>query len=423
MLVLKNMKILDGHKLMKPVPAKAIIIDEEKIQDIIDEADVPEGAEAVDLGGQYLLPGLINLHVHLPANGVPTKKKINYKKVARLLRFGLVRAAIRKYCAKNAFDQLMSGVTTIRAVGGVLNMDTQLRNDINNGEIVGPRILAADYAIGVPDGHMDGSVARAANSADEAAKMVRELATHKPDLIKLMITGGVLDAEVPGEPGDLKMPPEYVKVVCDEAHKLGFTVAAHVEGPEGMVVALKNGVDTIEHGGKVTDEIIDLFKKSGSKLICTFSPTIPFTKLNQEVTGFSDLDVQNGTALFNYMVELYNLCLDKHIPVGLGTDTGCPFITQYDMWRELDYFCKYCDVTPRFAIYTATLLNAQIAGIANETGSVEIGKSADFLVVKDNPLDDISALRQPSHVYFRGNEVDTTKLKKYEAIEQALDQN
>ena len=178
---------------------------------------------------------------------------------------------------------------------------------------------------------MTGSVALPAHSKEEAVRMVRELATHKPDLIKLMITGGVLDAEVPGEPGDLKMPPEYVKAACDEAHKLGLPVAAHVEGLEGLKVALKNGVDTIEHGGKFDDEVIELFKKTGAKLICTLSPTIPFTKLSQEVTSFSDLDVQNGSALFHHMVELYNICLDNQIPVGLGTDTGCPFVTHYDM--------------------------------------------------------------------------------------------
>ena len=420
MLVLKNMKILDGHKTMKPVAGKAIIIDDEKIQDIIDEADVPEGAEAIDLDGHYLMPGLINLHVHLPASGKPTKKKMDYEKLGKLLRFGVVRAVIRKICEGSAKSQLMSGVTTIRTVGGVLDLDSKLRDDINNGEVIGPRILAANTAIGVPGGHMDGSVAKAANSVDEAVEMVRELDKEKVDLIKLMITGGVLDAEVPGEPGDLKMPPEYVKAVCDEAHKLGYQVAAHVEGPEGMVVALENGVDTIEHGGKPSKEIVELFKKTGAKLICTLSPTIPFTKLSQEVTGFSDLDVQNGSALFNYMVELYNLCLDNQVPIGLGTDTGCPYVSQYDTWRELYYYCKFCEVTPKLALHSATLLNAQIAGIAEETGSVEVGKSADFMVVKDNPLEDITALRQPSHVYFRGAEVDTSKFKKIENIESAL---
>ena len=420
MLVLRNSIILDGHKTMKPVSGKAIIVDDEKIQDIIDEKDIPEGAKALDLGGQYLLPGLINAHVHIPSSGKPSKKKTDYKKLAALLRYKPVRFVIAKMCENYAKQQLLAGTTTIRAVGGVLDFDTQLRDKINSGETIGPRILAANQAIGVPGGHMDGSVAVAVNSVEEAVEMVHRLDKEKVDLIKLMITGGVLDAEVPGEPGDLKMPAEYVKAVCSEAHKLGYQVAAHVEGNEGMVVALENGVDTIEHGGKVSDEVIELFKKTGAKLICTLSPTIPFAKLSQEVTGFSDLDVLNGTALYKYMCELYNICLDKQIPVGLGTDTGCPFVTHYDMWRELDYFCDVCDVSPKLAIHSATLLNAQILGIDNEVGSIEPGKSADFMVVKDNPLENVSALRSPTHVFFRGNEVDISKLKKFDIVEQAL---
>lgn len=141
---LKNMYILNGHEDMEPVSGKAIVIDDEIIADIIDENKIPDGAEVIDLGGHYLLPGLINLHVHLPASGKPTKKKLDYKKIASLLRFGIVRIVIRKICEKGAQSQLMSGTTTIRTVGGVLNCDTEIRDKINNGKLVGPRILAAD---------------------------------------------------------------------------------------------------------------------------------------------------------------------------------------------------------------------------------------------------------------------------------------
>lgn len=177
---------------------------------------------------------------------------------------------------------------------------------------------------------MTGSVALPAHSKEEVIEMVRELDTHKPDLIKLMITGGVLDAKVPGEPGDLKMPPEYVKAACDEAHRLGYKVAAHVEGQEGMIVALENGVDTIEHGGKVNDKVIELFKKTGSKLVCTITPAIPFAKMKPETTGFTELDITNGKALYENEIQLYNICLDNQIPVGIGTDAGCPFVMHYD---------------------------------------------------------------------------------------------
>lgn len=141
---LKNMYILNGHEDMEPVSGKAIVVDDEKIFDIVDEVKIPDGVEIIDLGGHYLLPGLINLHVHLPLSGRPTKKKLDYEKVASFLRFGIVRAVIRKLCEKNVKTQLMSGTTTIRSVGGVLNCDTEIRDKINSGKLVGPRILAAD---------------------------------------------------------------------------------------------------------------------------------------------------------------------------------------------------------------------------------------------------------------------------------------
>ena len=151
------------------------------------------------------------------------------------------------------------------------------------------------------------------------------------DLIKLMITGGVLDAEVPGEPGVLKMPPEYVKAACDEAHKLGYTVAAHVESDEGMIVALENGVDTLEHGGRPTKEVMDLLKKSGKSVIATLSPVMPITHVDTSITGYNETDIINAEALFGFMIDLYKACLEQDIPMGLGTDTGCPYVAHYDM--------------------------------------------------------------------------------------------
>ena len=417
---LKNMQILNGHADMAPVGGKAILVDGETIAAIVDETAVPAGYEAVDLGGRYLLPGLINLHVHLPSTGMPTKKKLNYEKLAKLLKLGLVRAVVRGVCENDAKQQMLSGVTTIRTVGGVLDFDTTIRNKINSGKTVGPRILAADCAISVPGGHMTGSVALPAHSADETVQMVRDLDKQKPDLIKLMITGGVLDADVPGEPGVLKMPPDYVKAAADEAHRLGYPVAAHVESTEGMLVALQNGVDTLEHGGKPTPEVIGLFRSTGAALIATLSPAVPFAVMDQAVTGLSDMDLLNGKALFRNMIDCIRACLDAGIPIGLGTDTGCPFITHYDTWRELWYLWKLCGVSPAFAIHTATEQNAKLAGLDKVTGTVEPGKCADFMVVASNPLDDLTALQNPTEVICRGRLIHNPKIKRMAFVEEQL---
>ena len=245
---------------------------------------------------------------------------------------------------------------------------------------------------------MAGSLAYEARSADEAVEYVRKIAEDRPDMIKLMITGGVLDAKVRGEPGVLKMPPEYVRACCDEAHKLGFKVAAHVESPEGVRVALENGVDSIEHGPKPNDEIIELFKSRGAYLVTTISPALPYALFDRSVSHASEMEQFNGSVVFKGIIDCTAACLENGIPVGLGTDTGCPYITHYDMWRELHYYHKYCGVSNAFALYSATLQNARLLGIEDVTGSIERGKCADFIVIEGNPLEDLDTLRNVSMV-------------------------
>ena len=248
----RNAHLLDGTRDMLPRDGLAVLTDGETIVGIVPEEAIPEGFEPVDLGGKYLMPGLINLHVHLAGNGKPQKKqRDNEKLVRRLMGTGLSRAAAYRVVAGFARLEVMSGVTTIRTVGGLGDFDTRLRDEIAAGKRPGPRILAANEGISVPGGHMAGSVAVAAEDIPQALRQVDRAREQGVDLIKLMITGGVMDAKAKGVPGELKMPPEMVKAVCDRAHSLGYPVAAHVESTEGVRVALENGVDSIEHGAKL----------------------------------------------------------------------------------------------------------------------------------------------------------------------------
>ncbi|MGN0681352.1 MAG: amidohydrolase family protein [Candidatus Fimisoma sp.] len=417
-----NGVILDGSKDMEPVEGKMILTDGEKIIAIEAQKDVPAGYETVDLKGRYIMPGLVNMHVHLPGNGKPTdKQEDNSAKVKKLTSNALFRYLVRVMCQNYAKTQLMSGVTTLRTMGGVMAVDSAVRDRINTGKAVGPRILAANMAVSVEGGHMAGSLACIAHSADEAAQLVENIAKDNPDLIKLMITGGVLDAKVKGEPGELKMPPEYVKAACDKAHDLGMKVAAHVESPEGVRVALENGVDTIEHGAKPDDEIMRLFKERGACNIATFSPALPFAKFDREVTHMSEMEQYNGQVVFEGIIECAKRCLEEGVPVGLGTDTGCPYITQYDMWRELNYFHKFCGVSNAFALYTATKLNAQLAGVGDITGSIEEGKCADFIVTTKNPLEDLTVLRNVDMVVARGKIINNPKVKRMAEVDKELD--
>ena len=414
--------ILDGSENMQPQKGMSIITDGEKIVGIAPAGSEGADCEKVDLGGKYIMPGLINLHLHLPASGRPKKKQAdNTKLVKTVTSTALMRRVVEIICAANAKTQLMSGVTTIRTVGGIMEYDGKIRDGIKAGKYVGPRILAANMAVSVPGGHMAGSLAYEAHSAEEAKDLVTKIASGKPDLIKLMITGGVLDATVKGEPGALKMPPEYVKAACDEAHRLGYKVAAHVESPEGVRVALENGVDTIEHGAKPDEHIISLFKERGAALVTTISPALPYALFDREVSHITETEKYNGEVVFNGMIDCARACLAAGITVGLGTDTGCPYITHYDMWRELNYFHKYCGVSNAFALHTATMINAEIAGLSDVTGSIAAGKCADFVVTEQNPLDSLEALRTPAMVVARGEVFNAPKVKKMAQVERQLD--
>lgn len=419
---LTNMHLLSGKEDMKPQDGLAVLVDGEKIVDIVAESAVPAEYEKKDLGGRYLMPGLINLHVHIPGNGKPSKKPMDAKKSVKMMTScGLARKLVEMIYQKYANTALLSGVTTIRTVGGLENYDSKLRDKIRQGKVQGPRILASNMAVSVPGGHMAGSLAFEATTPEEAAAFVRQIAEDKPDLIKLMITGGVLDAEQKGEPGVLRMQPELVKAACDEAHRLGLQVAAHVESPEGVRVALENGVDTIEHGAKPDAEILRLFKERGAALVATLSPALPFALFDREVSNCTEIAQFNGKIVFDGIIDCARACVEQGIPVGLGTDTGCPYVTHYGMWRELNYFSKFCGVSNAFALYTATCRNAEIAGVGDQLGTVEPGKLADLIVTEGNPLEDLQALRNVSMVVTGGKIIDHPKVKKMPQVEQELD--
>ena len=417
-----NGKLLDGTEEMQVQEGLAILTEGEKIVDILPEKEVPDGCERVDLGGRYIMPGLINMHVHLAGSGKPQKKqRDNEKLVRKLMATSLSRAVAYSVVKGFAKEELFSGVTTIRTVGGLGDFDSRLRDEILEGKCEGPRILAANQGISVPGGHMAGSVAVAAANVEEALAQVKTAEEHKVDLIKLMITGGVLDAKEKGVPGELKMPPEMVKAVCDKAHAEGYQVAAHVESPEGVRVALENGVDSIEHGAKLDEHMIQLFKERGAYLCTTISPALPYALFDRSLTNATEVEQYNGKVVFEGIIECSKQALANGIDVVLGNDVGCPWITQYDFWRELYYFHKYVGVSNAFALYTATGKAARVAGIGDITGTLERGKCADMIVTERNPLEDIRALGQVEMVVARGNRIENPKVKVRKQVKAELD--
>lgn len=426
--VFTNGKILNGTKDMQVQEGQVILVENERITELLPAEEAGKrnlkasGYEEIDLQGKYILPGLINMHVHLAGNGKPQKKqRDNEALVKKIMSNGLTKAIAYNMVCGFAKDELYSGVTTIRTVGGLGDFDTRLRDDIAAGKKPGPRILAANEGISVPGGHMAGSVAIAADSVEEALQHLETSKAQKVDLVKLMITGGVLDAKEKGVPGELKMAPEMVKVVCDKAHTMGYMVAAHVESPEGVKAALKNGVDSIEHGAKADEEMISLFKEHNAFLCTTLSPALPYALFDRSITNASEVEQFNGNVVFEGIIDCAKAAIANDIPVVLGNDVGCPWITQYDFWRELYYFHKYVGVSNAFALYTATCRGAEMAGIGDITGTLEPGKCADMIVVEKNPLEDLRVLRNVDMVIAQGKVIRAPKVKKKQIVETELD--
>ena len=413
---------------MQVQEGQVILVENERITEILPAEEAGKrnltasGYEEIDLQGKYILPGLINMHVHLAGNGKPQKKqRDNEALVKKIMSNGLTKAIAYNMVCGFAKDELYSGVTTLRTVGGLGDFDTRLRDDIAAGKKPGPRILAANEGISVPGGHMAGSVAIAADSVEEALQHLETSKAQKVDLVKLMITGGVLDAKEKGVPGELKMAPEMVKAVCDKAHTMGYMVAAHVESPEGVKAALKNGVDSIEHGAKADEEMISLFKEHNAFLCTTLSPALPYALFDRSITNASEVEQFNGNVVFEGVIDCAKAAIANEIPVVLGNDVGCPWITQYDFWRELYYFHKYVGVSNAFALYTATCRGAEMAGIGDITGTLEPGKCADMIVVEKNPLEDLRVLRNVDMVIAQGKVIRAPKVKKKQIVETELD--
>ena len=413
---------------MQVQEGQVILVENERITELLPAEEAGKrnlkasGYEEIDLQGKYILPGLINMHVHLAGNGKPQKKqRDNEALVKKIMSNGLTKAIAYNMVCGFAKDELYSGVTTIRTVGGLGDFDTRLRDDIAAGKKPGPRILAANEGISVPGGHMAGSVAIAADSVEEALQHLETSKAQKVDLVKLMITGGVLDAKEKGVPGELKMAPEMVKVVCDKAHTMGYMVAAHVESPEGVKAALKNGVDSIEHGAKADEEMISLFKEHNAFLCTTLSPALPYALFDRSITNASEVEQFNGNVVFEGIIDCAKAAIANDIPVVLGNDVGCPWITQYDFWRELYYFHKYVGVSNAFELYTATCRGAEMAGIGDITGTLEPGKCADMIVVEKNPLEDLRVLRNVDMVIVQGKVIRAPKVKKKQIVETELD--
>lgn len=402
-----------------------IYIKDERIEKIQPTGEAKPGYQLVDLKGAYVMPGFINLHVHMFGSGKPSKVLGGGALQKAVIRFASTtpgQKVLHGIMKENMKQALYSGVTTLRGVGDFFYSDVLLREELKNHPELGPRLLVSGPAITVHGGHGDGTFAICDDSIPGLCNLVKRNHAHQVDLIKICVTGGVMDAKKKGEPGELKMNLAQTRAVSEQAHALGYQVASHTESREGVKVALQGGVDTIEHGSELDDTTISLFQKTGSSFICTLSPALPLARFSSDRTKLNELCVYNSKVVFDNMVTGVKQALANGIPVGLGTDASCPYVTQYNMWRELCYFAKYAQVSNGFALYTATNQNASILGLHHEIGTIESGKYADMIVVKQDPTKDLTVLKDIKMVLHQGHLIMDPHIKKKETMEKELDE-
>lgn len=430
-LALFNCNIIDGNRDSKIITNGVILIQnivkdkEKETSGLIvevggeDEIEIPSDYKKVDLKGNYILPGLINAHCHLFGSGKPTKvmqlSEHTLKKLLNLVQTPLGIALSKKGMKKHALTALNAGVTTLRSMSEFLYLDVKLRKEIEEGKIIGPRILCSGKGIHPTGGH--GMLGFEVDSTAEIRKAVRRNIREEVDCIKILSTGGVMDARMVGEAGRPQMTIEEIETACFEAHRGKLLIATHCESTEGMREALLGGVDTIEHGAEIIDELVPLFKNNPKSLrgytavIPTISAGMGLATFPIKVTKITQIKRENAKLIEIGMIRALQRAYNEGIKFGVGTDASVPYVPHYEVWKELKYLIKYTGMSTQEAIYFATQNNAEIIGVGNITGSIEVGKFADLQVVPGNPLENIDYLGQVSKVLIKGYLIKDPKVK------------
>jgi len=430
--------VIDGHLESAIIPDATILIEysgENGIGgrngviaavDRSDQVKIPARTRVIDCSGKYIIPGLINAHVHAVGDGKPrpfsTPKK--RRRLARLLRSFPGKVMATAMIKRNARTALMSGVTTLRAVGDPCLYDIAVRNAIDAGKYPGPRILTAGLILCASGGHGGDVFGRVADSPWEFRKAVRLAVADDVDLIKITSTGGVTDAKRPGEAGRPHMAPEEIAAVCEEAHRAGLLVAAHAESTKGVMEALEAGVDTIEHGAELFDEHIELFLdnpnslRGYSALIPTLTVVMNITEAAPGASGLTPVQYDNAWRIREGAIAGFKTAYAAGVKIGVGTDAGSPLTPPYDTVRELFHFMAFSGMTHREVIHRATIDTARIIGIDDVTGLVQAGKSADLLVLDGDPTNDIRFLKQPRMVVVRGDVIEHPRYRPNRKVEK-----
>ena len=399
--VLRAARLIDGTGAA-PVSPGIVVITDDKITSV--GSAVPaeaRNARVIDLGNATLLPGFIDAHVHLIGRtlGDPAADDAvvrDFDGFAEILGVA------------NAYKTLMAGFTSVRNVGAPDFGDLALRKAITGGFVVGPRIQGAGYAIGITGGHCDENGFKPgvadgdphhgiADGPDQIRQAVRYMAKYGADVIKTCATGGVLSE------GDAVGVPQYtyeeMKALVDEATKLERKVAAHAHGAEGIKIAVRAGVSSIEHGSFLDDEGAKMMGERHTFWVPTFSAGEAVE--NAVKSGaLKGLRAEKATAAATAMRNAGQYARKYNVPIALGTDAGVG--AHGTNGHEFTLMTQWGGLTPMQSITAGTLNAARLLGWDRTLGSLTAGKLADVVAVSGNPLENIATMEKPVFVMKNG---------------------
>lgn len=394
-------KLIDT-KNGKVLKEKTIVVEDDKILSVENGYKTPSSnnVKVVDLKSKTVMPGLIDMHVHIEGETNPR---------AYLEKYTLNDADIAFNALGYARTTLMNGFTTVRDLGGS-GVNVSLRNAINAGKVDGPRIFTAEKSLATTGGHADptnggsklligdpGPKEGVVNGPDEARKAVRQRYKNGADLIKITATGGVLSVAKSGQ--NPQFTVEEIKAICETAKDYGFHVAAHAHGDEGMQRAIMGGVKTIEHGTLMSDETMDLMKKYDVYLVPTITAGKSVTEKAKIPNYYPDVIVSKALDIGPKIQDMFGRAYKKGVGIAFGTDAAV--FAHGENGKEFGYMVE-AGMPAMEAIKSATVTNAMLLKMENQLGALESGYLADIVAVNDDPTSNIKTMENVVFVMKNG---------------------
>lgn len=389
--LLINAHVIDG--LGGEAPAAHIAVNDGLIEDIVTgPAPVSSGRRVVDAAGATVMPGLIDGHVHLLSNASDQTENIHLWNVLTFIEEQTLHAAA------NAVKALRSGVTTVRDLAGS-RPEIAVKHAMDSHLFPGARVIAAGF-VGMTAGHGDmfcpvnieRRLWKTADGVDACRKLVREYARDGSDLIKICTSGGVLS--VGDKAGWRNFTVGETEAIVDEAHALGMKVAAHAHSRLGIKQALDAGVDTVEHGSDLDDDLVKQMLDQGTWLCPTLSISQYMISFGRE-RGIPEESMAKAEEMRDIRLSSVRRAYEAGVRIFMGTDSCNTMPFGRHAW-ELELMVDQLGMTAREAIVASTGAAAQALDISSLTGSLQRGKAADLLVLDSDPLQDVRVLQDPT---------------------------